>query len=63
MSDKHKGKTRIEFTPEEVESLLLLVNETIKVKPLLEVCNSPLPGLLMKLNRGHRRVKVSDERH
>jgi len=52
-----ESKTRIEFNPEELEKLLILVRDSIKGKSLPEVTNSPDPGLFMKLNRGYKRLK------
>ena len=58
MSNKHKGKARIEFTAEEIERLFLMVKEAIEGKPLQEVLNSPLPMLFLKLKRGYHQIKV-----
>ena len=57
MSNHHEGKTRVEFIPEEIERLLILVKKELSEVPLGEVMDSPLPGLFNKLNRGYRKIK------
>lgn len=53
----NKGKARIEFIPDEIERLLILVKKELTEEPLREVMDSPLPRLFNKLNRGYQRIK------
>ncbi len=55
--NKHDGKVRVEFSPDEAKALLFTAWEKLKEKQEPEEVEPGLVGAFVKLGRGFRRLK------